>query len=384
MNEQQLAVKPIAGKQITPFDRVKTYMLSPEVKERFTDMMGANGIYYLNQVMILVANDDRLQQCTPQSILISAMRAASLRLSVDKSRGQAWIIAYKIKGTLTATFQPGYKGIYELAMRTGQYRFINLIDIYEGDEVTQDRMTGMHAINGRHVGNKMLGWMLYFQLVTGLEKTFYMTLDEIAAHAEHYSPGYHNSDSPWNNSHERTKMERKTVLSNGLRQWGVFTENDKEILDAIETNQEWIENQEALTAETITVKTEHTEVENLNALGYDVEPAKPAPQPAQAAPQAPETTPVTIDAPAAITDAVDAKTPIMTLETANAVMTNDKTPKAYGSIDRDTLAHMATSIQGKLLKHGYPPDQIETAKYKLAAIKTILAQPVEAPFEAPF
>jgi len=109
-------------------------------------------------------------------------------------------------------------------------------------------------------------------------------------------------------------------------------------------------------------------------------PASPAPTTPQEAPGRTQTAPVIKDASAAQNDAVDAKTPIMTLETARAVMTNDKTPKAYGSIDRDTLAHMATSIQGKLLKHGYPDDQIETAEFKLAAIKTILAQPVEALF----
>jgi len=123
----------------------------------------------------------------------------------------------------------------------------------------------------------------------------------------------------------------------------------------------------------------HTEAENMSALGFD-EPSETAPSVAQAGTAAIKTAPVIKDASAAQNDAVDAKTPIMTLETARAVMTNDKTPKAYGSIDRDTLAHMATSIQGKLLKHGYPDDQIETAEFKLAAIKTILAQPVEALF----
>jgi recombination protein RecT len=215
--------------------RIKNYMLSDEVKRRFTEMMGRSGIYYLNQVLIVCANDEKLQQCDPQSILISAMRAATLRLSVDPSSGQAWIIPYKKQ----ATFQLGYKGVYELAQRTNLYRFINMIDIYQGEEVIEDRMTGMHTIAGVRTGDKVIGRMLYFKLVNGFEKTYYMTIDEIGQHAEHYSPGYNNPKSKWNDPHERPKMEAKTVLMNGLRQWGRFRPEDEELIGQIEDDQSW-------------------------------------------------------------------------------------------------------------------------------------------------
>ena len=219
-----------------PIERVKNYIMSAEVKERFAEMMGHGGIYYLNQVMIMVANSPRLAECEPKSILISAMRAAALRLPVDPALGQAWIIPYK----KTATFQIGYRGIYELAMRTGLYRFVNVITIYEGEEVTQDRMTGQHEISGARTDKTPIGYMLYFQLTTGFEKTFYMTVQEIEAHAARYSQSYNDPRSPW--ATDREKMMMKTVLSNGLRKWGRFQASDLDTLNAIEDAQGWVEN----------------------------------------------------------------------------------------------------------------------------------------------
>jgi recombination protein RecT len=230
MTEQALATH-----EARPMERVRNYMLSPEVKERFSEMMGPNGIYYLNQVLITVANSEELQKCDPKSILVSAMRAASLRLSVEPSSGQAWIIPYKGK----ASFQLGYKGVYELALRTNQYRFINVITIYEGEEVVENRMTGLQTIEGKRTGDTVIGYMLYFQLLKGYEKTFYMTVEEIEDHARRYSQSYKFSRSPWNDPHERPKMMKKTVLVNGLRKWGRFNQDDKLTLDAIEEEQGW-------------------------------------------------------------------------------------------------------------------------------------------------
>jgi recombination protein RecT len=315
--------------QETGMQRVKNYMLSPEVRERFEDMMGANAIFYLNQVMIVVANSKNLQECEPQSILISAMRAASLRLSVDPGQGQAWIIPYKGK----ATFQLGYKGVYELAQRTNLYRFINVIDIYEGETLDENRMTGMHVIGGKRAGNKVIARMLYFQLFSGFEKTFVMTVEEIDAHAARYDPI------------ERPKMERKTVLVNGLRKWGRFNPGDAETLDAIEADQGFMERvsevpeEDQVTAPVVVLK---TEAQNLSALGFEPEPKKEEPKPAP-----------------------------MTIEEAITVETRDG--KLYCEIDDMTLGHMGKSIQEKLFKHGYKTEEVKPAERKLEAITLIQA-----------
>ena len=233
-------------------------------------MMGPNGIYYLNQVMILVANSEDLQKCSPQSILISAMRAASLRLSVDPGQGQAWIIPYKNE----ATFQVGYKGVYELALRTNYYRFINVIDVYEGETITEDRMTGIHHLGGQRKTDNVTHRMLYFQLVNGYEKTFVMSLEEIDQHARHYSRAYSSPRSKWNDPVERPKMERKTVLVNGLRRWGRFNQDDLATLDQIESEQGWTGALPTESEITVVPEVKHTEAENMAALGFTPAPPK--------------------------------------------------------------------------------------------------------------
>lgn len=272
--DQQNPNNSLAQREETGIARVRNYMMSTEVKERFSEMMGRNGIYYLNQVLILVGNNDELQKCEPKSILISAMRAASLKLSVDPGQGQAWIIPYKGK----ATFQLGYRGVYELAMRTNLYRFINVIDIFEGEEIIENRMTGMHSLGGKRTGNRIIAYMLYFQLLSGFEKTFVMTVEEIASHAKRYSQAYNNPRSKWNDPDERVKMERKTVLVNGLRKWGRFNKDDAHVIDMVETEQGWTMDAGELPDETqVGLKVEHhTEAENMKALGFGDEPTTPA------------------------------------------------------------------------------------------------------------
>jgi recombination protein RecT len=344
MNNNGLAEQ----KQETGMQRVKNYMLSPEVRERFEDMMGANAIYYLNQVMIVVANSKNLQECEPQSILISAMRAASLRLSVDPGQGQAWIIPYKGK----ATFQLGYKGVYELAQRTNLYRFINVIDIYEGETLDENRMTGMHVIGGKRSGNKVIARMLYFQLFSGFEKTFVMTVEEIDAHAARYSQSYQQNTSKWHDPIERPKMERKTVLVNGLRRWGRFNQSDADTLDAIEDNTPWQERMMEIPEETTApVVQVHTEEQNISELYGE--------------PQPPAVTPPAHDEVAQV--------PAVSYEEACKVWTSDKEPKLYSALPNDKLSIMANAIAGKLLKHGYTTPEVQVAEHKLGAIRAILA-----------
>lgn len=366
---QQLATTQAAP---TGIERIKNYMLSPEVRERFSDMMGDNAIYYLNQVMIVVANSQALQDCEPTSILLSAMRAASLKLSVDPSQGQAWIIPYKGR----ATFQLGYKGVYELAMRTNLYRFINVIDIFEGETLIENRMTGMHTIGGKRTGNKVIARMLYFQLYHGFEKTFVMTTEEIAAHAERYSSSYSMKNSKWHDPIERPKMERKTVLTNGLRKWGRFNQADAGTLEAVEQGQGWndrlmdMPEEDTVTAQ---VAEKHAEAQNLDALGFSLSSQNTpvvvdAPVTVQNGPQTIETPKPTEYAPANKTHVL----PVLTLDEAKAVTTSEG--KAYGTIDPGALRGMRGNIWKKVNANGLNAADLELCLRKIAAANVILGE----------
>lgn len=212
---------------------IKEYMRQDSIVQSFRDVLGENNANaYITSVLIAVANSDALQNCEPASILTSAMRAATMRLSVDPGTGEAYLVPFKGKCTLIV----GYKGIRQMALRTGQYRYLNVSPIYEGEEITEDRMTGMHSLSGGKKSKTVIGWLLYFELISGFRKSFYMTIEDIHDHARKYSKAYTRDDSPWKT--ERSKMERKTVLRLGLSLWGYFDPHDAMMLKKVEETPE--------------------------------------------------------------------------------------------------------------------------------------------------
>lgn len=264
----------LANREETGITRVRNYILSPAVVERFEGMMGNGAIFYLNQVLTAVSANPELQKCSPKSVLTAAMTAASLQLSVGPTTGQAFLVPYNG----TAQFQIGWKGVYDLAMRTGLYRFINVIDIFEGEEVVEDRMTGMHKIEGKRSGPGYIGFMLYFELMDGFKKTYYMSVEDILDHAKHYSKSYKNPRSLWHDEREKWKMYRKTVLSNGLKKWGRFRASEARMMAEIETDDYASAAAESLPEETEVVEPQQprrSEKELLGSLGFADEPAEP-------------------------------------------------------------------------------------------------------------
>ena len=215
------------------YGRIKALMKSSETIERFAEVLGnAEARPYVSSVLLVVANDQRLMECTPQSILTAAYRAATLRLSCDPSTGHAWLIPRRNKGVQTATFQVGYKGLYSIAIRTGKYRYINVGPVYEGEEVVEDRITGFLKIEGRRTGNKVIGYIAAFELFQGLAKAIYDTVENLNAHGKKYSPAYDKSDGLWQTSN--AAMCKKTILIRLLSHWGYIDPNDRRIIEAIE------------------------------------------------------------------------------------------------------------------------------------------------------
>lgn len=230
--QQQLAERK---QQETAIARISNYLDSDTVKARFASVLGdRQAMPYIASVMITVKESKQLQECHPESIYTSALRAATLKLSTDTATGQAYMVPFKGRATLVV----GYKGLYDMAVRTGKYRYINVGPIYEGQVVEENQITGFHSISGRRTGDKVIGWIGAFEMnpergqVTGFGKTIYMTVEEIHAHAKEYSKSYDYKDSPWKK--ETPKMERKTVLRLLLRRWGYMDPADVETLNETE------------------------------------------------------------------------------------------------------------------------------------------------------
>lgn len=208
---------------------LKTIIRSDEIKGRFAEVIGSNNAAgYISSVLIAVAENEQLQKCSATSIISSALRAATMRLSVDPSSGQAYLVPFGNKATLIV----GWRGLYHMALRTGKYQYINLFKVYEGEEVTEDRMRGIHSLTGSKLSSKVIGYMLSFGLRNGFAKTFYMTVDECAEHGQKYSKTFNFKDSPWQK--DPHTMYKKTVMRLGLTRWGYLEPSDIQAMNAMD------------------------------------------------------------------------------------------------------------------------------------------------------
>jgi len=177
---------------------VLTGMLSaPSVMKQFENALGKSANAFLASVIDLFNGDTGLQECEPSMVVKEALKAAILKLPINKSLGFAYIIAFnnsvKVNGkwdkVKTPTFQLGYKGYIQLAMRTGQYRTINADVVYEGELQKLNKLTGEIAFDGEKTSDKVIGYFCYFELLNGFSKTLYMSVENIANHAKRYSKG---------------------------------------------------------------------------------------------------------------------------------------------------------------------------------------------------
>jgi recombination protein RecT len=221
MSNQQLAV--------TNYDKIKALANNAQTIERFAGIMGSKrgALSYISSAMLAVANSPELMECTPSSVFNSVMRAAALNLSCDPSTKQAHIVAYKNnkKGTREAQFIPGYVGLNQLAHRTGKYRFLNVGELYEGQQLEINQLTGASRIEGKRTSNVVVGYFHYFELFNGFTHLRYMSVEELKQHGERYAP----YNPLWKK--DFPAMAKKTVTRLHLLHDGILNPHDKEILN---------------------------------------------------------------------------------------------------------------------------------------------------------
>ena len=192
--------------------QLKGMLGAESVKKRFQEILGKKAPGFISSVLSCVNSNNLLQTAEPQSVLNSAVIAATLDLPINPNLGFAAIVPYKdrMRGNI-AQFQLMYKGLIELCLRSGQ--FSALIDevVYEGQLVSKNKFTGEYIFDeDKKTSDKPIGYMAYFRLVNGFEKTFYMTVEEVEAHAKKYSQSYKKGYGVWKDDFDI--MARKTVL----------------------------------------------------------------------------------------------------------------------------------------------------------------------------
>lgn len=223
------------------------YLNQDAVKQQINSIVGSKrGTAFITSIVSAVQANPQLQECTNPSILSAALLGESLNLSPSAALGQFWIIPFnnKKKGVKEAQFQLGANGFKQLAMRTGQYRDIDFMEIHEGEYKGRDKHTGKQVFefiedDDEREALPVIGYMAYFELLNGFRKSVYWTKTKMEKHADQYSQAFsldayrrlQEGKIPQNEMWKYSSywysnfagMAEKTLIKHLLSKWGILS-----------------------------------------------------------------------------------------------------------------------------------------------------------------
>lgn len=234
------------------------FMSKENIRNLVQQSVGQNAQSFTTAIISAVSNNPDLQQCNQGSILSAALQGEALKLSPSPQLGQYYMVPFKKKDKVTgkqyyvAQFILGAKGYKQLAMRSGQYQDIDVIEIKEGEYKGRDKATGKQLFEFIEDDDKRdslptIGYMAYFELLNGFRKTVYWTKNKMIRHADTYSQAFnaqkyddyisgkipqdelYKYSSFWYKNF--TEMAFKTLLRYLLSQWGIMSIEMQKAID---------------------------------------------------------------------------------------------------------------------------------------------------------
>lgn len=215
---------------------LSAYLTSDAVRKRINDVVGGkDGQRFISSIVSAVNANETLKKCTPQSIFSAALLGESLKLSPSPQLGQYYLVPFNSKEGKNAQFQLGYKGYIQLAIRSGQYKKLNVLAIKEGELVRFDPLTEeieVNLIEDEEVREetKTTGYYAMFEYTNGFRKAIYWSRSKMEAHAKKYSKSYSQSSSVWQTNFDA--MAYKTMLRQLISKWGIMSIDMVSALDA--------------------------------------------------------------------------------------------------------------------------------------------------------
>lgn len=210
------------------------YLTQDAVKNQINSVVGGkDGQRFISSIISAVNTNPALQQCTNQSILSGALLGEALKLSPSPQLGQFYLVPYDDKNRgKVAQFQLGYKGYIQLAIRSGQYKKLNVLAIKEGELIRFDPLNEEIEVNliedeDEREKAATIGYYAMFEYVNGFKKAIYWSKAKMEAHALKYSPGYRTDKQKgtawtfW--SKDFDGMAYKTMLRQLISKWGIMS-----------------------------------------------------------------------------------------------------------------------------------------------------------------
>lgn len=218
---------------------ITAYLTNDAVKNQINSVIGGkDGTKFISAVVSAVNNNPALQECTNQSILSAALLGQSLNLSPSPQLGQYYMVPFndKNKGKV-AQFQLGYKGYIQLAIRSGQYKKLNVLAIKEGELIHFDPLNEeieVKLIEDEEAREQAetVGYYAMFEYTNGFRKAMYWSKKKMEAHAMKYSKGYaaKKGFTFWEKDFDA--MAYKTMLRQLISKWGIMSIEMASAMDA--------------------------------------------------------------------------------------------------------------------------------------------------------
>lgn len=222
---------------------LKSVLATEVVKRQIKSLLKDRAGHFMMAIVQVVEGTPQLQSCDPQSVINAAIASAVLNLPIEKNLGFSYIVPYKDKdkGNL-AQFQLGYKGYIQLALRSGEYKFINAVEVKEGELKGYNLLTGELELDfikdlDKRLDTKTIGYASYIEFNNGFRNTLFMTTGQVENHAKKYSQAYQYdlrkgyTMSNWSKNFEA--MALKTVLKLNLSKFGALS---VEVQKALQTD----------------------------------------------------------------------------------------------------------------------------------------------------
>lgn len=271
----QNAIANNTNQQVAPaqqsVNQLMNSMLDGEkLRGRFNELLGSRSAQFVSSLVSMVNADQNLQQAfyeAPMTVIQAGLKAAAFDLPIDQNLGYAYIVPFKNSkkdangnwiSKHEASFILGWKGMHQLALRTGAYKTINVVDIREGEMKGYNRLTEETDIefiedDDLRESKPIIGYLGYYRLVNGAEKTIYMTIKQIENHEKKFRKGQYMGKG-WRDDFDA--MARKTVYRKLIGKWGVMS----------------IQYQSAQEGATLAQQMQEEYIDNAPAMVFEAEP----------------------------------------------------------------------------------------------------------------
>lgn len=207
------------------------FMTSNVISNKVNQIIGdeRTGKRFIASIISAVSNNPQLKECDNSSILSGALLGESLGLSPSPQLGNFYLVPFKDKNKgMVATFQLGYKGYIQLAIRSGQYKKLNVLAIKEGELIKYDPLEEELEVKliedeTEREKAKTIGYYAMFEYVNGFKKTMYWSKEKMEAHALKYSMGYRAKKGYTFWEKDFDGMAYKTMLRQLISKWGIMS-----------------------------------------------------------------------------------------------------------------------------------------------------------------